>query len=83
MRAILTPLAAAAVLVSAACSVFTDASSGDSSLLAAFESAPLGMSNVSTTFSTSASQDSTPWGPPGRPGHEFGPRGPGEVQWDS
>jgi len=74
-----TRLFAAALLplAAAACSVTTD-TSNSADLLAAFQTAPFGMSNVSTTFATSSDQESTPWAPPGRPGHEFdrhGPRG--------
>lgn len=77
MRTMLTPLAAAVVLVSSACQMSTEAGSGDSVLLPAFESTPLAMSNVSSTFSDAAAeQDSTPWGPRGQPGQGPGRRGP-------
>jgi hypothetical protein len=72
MRAILWPLGAAAVLLAAACSVSTD-NTTSTPLLAAFQTAPYGMSNVSSTFATSSDQENEPWAPPGRPGHEFRP----------
>ncbi len=76
MRAYLVPAAFVAALWSTACQVSTEPGSGDSALLDAFESAPLAMSNVSSTFSDAAEQDSTPWGPRGQRGDGPGRRGP-------
>lgn len=72
MRAKL-PLAVALLALAAACSSTTSPSS-DTDLLAAFETAPYGMSNVSTTFGLSADQESSPW-MPGGPGHRGPPMG--------
>ena len=78
MRSVLAPFAAAAVLFSSACQLSTDASSGDSVLLTAFESAPFAMSNVSSTFEASAESNSAPWGPRG-PGGGRRHGGPGPM----
>lgn len=67
------PVAVAFLALAAACSSTTDPSS-DTDILAAFETAPYGMSNVSTTFGLSADQEDSPW-MPGRPGHRGPPMG--------
>lgn len=72
MRAKL-PLAVALLALAAACSSTTDPSS-DTEILAAFETAPFGMSNLSTTFGLSSDQESPPW-MPGMQGHEGRPTG--------
>ena len=68
-------LVAALLPIAAACALTTD-TTDSSDLLAAFQSAPFGMSDLSTTFATSSDQEGTPWAPPGRPGHEFDHHGP-------
>jgi hypothetical protein len=57
----------AALMLAAACSSLTTDTNSDSSLLAAFETAPYGMSNVSSTFGNSPDQDG--WMPSNRPNH--------------
>lgn len=74
MRRTLSTWGAATLLLAAACSVTTE-NTTSSPLLAAFQTAPYGMSEVYSTFSLSSDQENLPWAPPGRPGHEFG-RGP-------
>ncbi len=72
MRAKL-PLAVTLLALAAACSSTTDPSS-DPDLLPAFETAPYGMGNLSTSFGTSADQQNSPW-LPGGPGHRGPPMG--------
>ncbi len=69
-------LVAALLPMAAACSTLTTDTTNTADLLAAFQTAPFGMSDVSSTFATSSDQEGTPWAPPGRPGHEFDHRGP-------
>ena len=67
------PLAVTLLAFAAACSSTTDPSS-DPDILPAFETAPYGMSNLSTTFGVSADQESSPW-MPGMHGRETRPMG--------